>query len=129
MYFLLPFARKPLSMGLFALFNHLFNFVLPAIWLASLLLLTHRVLARRRDVTLRWQREWLWLFVSGVLILLLGMLPLQRDGGMLTYVALALGMGGMQQWLLRHFRRREAPATETEDLPVAPWHQGDTTRH
>ena len=116
-------------MGLFALINHLFNFVLPAFWLASLLLFTHRVLARRRDVTLRWQREWLWLFGCGVLILLLGMLLQLHDGAMLTYVALALGMGGMQQWLLRHFRRRDDGLAGPAELPVASRHQGDATRH
>ena len=116
-------------MGLFALLNHLLNFVLPALWLASLLLITHRVRARRRDVTLRWQREWLWLFGCGVLILLLGLLLQQHDGAMLTYVALALGMGGMQQWLLRHFRRSDEPQAGTGEIPVASWHQGDAPRH
>lgn len=116
-------------MGPLALLNHLFNLVLPALWLATLLLLAHRLIAWRHPVRLAWSREWLWLFGTGVAILLIGLILLQHDGEMLTYAALVLVMVAVQQWLRRRFRLVAPPvAQKAGDLPVAPWHQGDATR-
>ena len=81
--------------------NHFMNLLLPAFWLASLMVLVHRLLFRRQAIAMRWQRQWLWLFASGAAVLLAGLLLQQRDGKMLTYTALALGVGAMQTWLLR----------------------------
>ncbi len=82
-----------------AFINHLGNFVLPAFCLATLLLLVQRVLARKQTPAMRWWRQWMWLFGSGVAVLLLGLLVLERDGKMLTYVALTVVMGLVQFWL------------------------------
>ena len=81
--------------------NHLMTLLLPAFWLASLMVLVHRLLFRRQAIAMRWQRQWLWLFASGAAVLLAGLLLQQRDGKMLTYTALALVVGAMQTWLLR----------------------------
>ena len=81
--------------------NHFMNLLLPAFWLASLMVLVHRLLFRRQAIAMRWQRHWLWLFASGAAVLLAGLLLQQRDGKMLTYTALALVVGAMQTWLLR----------------------------
>ena len=81
--------------------NHFMNLLLPAFWLASLMVLVHRLLFRRQAIAMRWQRQWLWLFASGAAVLLAGLLLQQRDGKMLTYIALALVVGAMQTWLLR----------------------------
>ncbi len=81
--------------------NHFMNLLLPAFWLASLMVLVHRLLFRRQAIAMRWQRQWLWLFASGAAVLLAGLLLQQRDGKMLTYIALALVVGAVQTWLLR----------------------------
>ena len=81
--------------------NHFMNLLLPAFWLASLMVLVHRLLFRRQAIAMRRQRQWLWLFASGAAVLLAGLLLQQRDGKMLTYTALALVVGAMQTWLLR----------------------------
>ena len=81
--------------------NHFMNLLLPAFWLASLMVLVHRLLFRRQAIAMRWQRQWLWLFGSGAAVLVAGVLLPQRDGKMLTYTALALVVGAMQTWLLR----------------------------
>ena len=86
---------------LVGLINHFINLFLPAVWLASLMVLLHRLLFGRQRIAMRWQRQWLWLFGSGAAVLLAGLLLLQRDGKMLTYTALALVVGAMQTWLLR----------------------------
>ena len=81
--------------------NHFMNLLLPAFWLASLMVLVHRLLFRRQAIAMRWQRQWLWLLASGAAVVLAGLLLQQRDGKMLTYTALALVVGAMQTWLLR----------------------------
>ena len=81
--------------------NHFMNLLLPAFWLASLMVLVHRLLFRWQAIAMRWQRQWLWLFASGAAVLLAGLLLQQRDGKMLTYIALALVVGAVQTWLLR----------------------------
>ena len=49
--------------------NHFMNLLLPAFWLASLMVLVHRLLFRRQAIAMRWQRQWLWLFASGAAVL------------------------------------------------------------
>ena len=97
------------GMRIFYTLNHLFNFVLPAFWLASLLLIVYRV--ARRDVAVgavRWLRHWLWLFGSGVAVLLAGLAAFGRDGKMMTYVALVVVVGIVQAWLAKRATRQPA---------------------
>ena len=97
------------GMRIFYTLNHLFNFVLPAFWLASLLLIVYRV--ARRDVavgSVRWLRHWLWLFGSGVAVLLAGLAAFGRDGKMMTYVALVVVVGIVQAWLAKRAARQPA---------------------
>lgn len=89
--------------------NHCINLLLPALWLASTLVLLQRLFFRRQTTAMRWQRQWLWLFGSGAAVLLAGLLLQQRDGKMLTYIALALVVGAVQAWLLR---RVQPPASK-----------------
>ena len=106
--------KTAIGMWLFTVLNHLVNFVLPAFWMATVLLVVHGLLQRRRKQPVRWRRHWLWLFGSGVAVLLAGLVMFQRDGKMLTYVALALVMGLVQACLAR---TKKAPALPQE--PVA----------
>ena len=83
-------------MEIFVFFGHLVNFMLPAFWMATLLVAVHRMLYKRQPQRVSWRRHWLWLFGSGVAVLVLGLLVFQRDGKMLTYVALVLVLGIVQ---------------------------------
>ncbi len=91
-------------MDWFAPFVHILNFLAPALWLATLMVMLHRTLWRRHRLTIGWARQWRWLFGVGALVLVLGLLLQQRDGAMLTYLALAVGIGLVQTWLVRRFR-------------------------
>ena len=83
-------------MEIFVFFGHLVNFMLPAFWMATLLVEVHWMLYKRQPQRVSWRRHWLWLFGSGVAVLVLGLLVFQRDGKMLTYVALVLVLGIVQ---------------------------------
>lgn len=83
-------------MKIFVLFGHLVNFMLPAFWMATLIVAVHRMLYKRQPQQVCWRRHWQWLFGSGVAVLVLGLLVFQRDGKMMTYVALALVLGMVQ---------------------------------
>ncbi|MDO5653484.1 MAG: hypothetical protein Q4G39_05210 [Brachymonas sp.] len=95
------YNRRFDGMGFPGFFNHLLNFVLPAFWMATSLLLIHWLLRKRGAPPLLWGRHWLCLFASGVAVLVAGLVVFQRDGRMATYVALAVVMGLVQAWLAR----------------------------
>lgn len=111
---------------------HLLNFVAPAAWLATALLALHWLGSRRTVVALpavpsatpamRWKRHWLYLFASGVAVLLAGLFIFGRDGKMMTYVALVLVMGVVQAGLARAAARRAVAAlnAQTVDTSAAP---------
>ena len=101
-------------MGPVDLLNHLFNLLLQAIWMASVLQLWHRLFARRHAITLGWRQQWLRLFLAGALVLLAGAVLL-GDGAMTTYIALAVVTGACQVWLLRRYR----PALPLADVPAS----------
>lgn len=103
-------------MWLFTILNHLFNFVLPACWTATLLLVVHRLVRKRTERPLPWLRHWLALFGSGVAVLLAGLIVFQRDGKMMSYVVLVLVMGVVQAWLAR----RCAGSSQSAETPKAP---------
>lgn len=101
---------------------HLLNFVAPAAWLATSLLALHWLGSRRTQAAVRWKRHWLYLFASGVAVLLAGLVVFGRDGKMMTYVALVLVMGVVQAGLARAAARRVAAAlnAQTVDTSAAP---------
>ena len=106
-------------MWLFTVLNHLFNFVLPAVWMATLLLAAHRLMRKGAAQPGRWWRHWLCLFGSGVAVLLAGLIVFQRDGKMMTYVALVVVMGVVQAWLARRAEASRQTAGEAV-IPPAP---------
>lgn len=104
-------------MWLFTVLNHLFNFVLPALWMATLLLAVHRVMRKGAAQPMRWWRHWLCLFGSGVAVLLAGLIVFQRDGKMMTYVALVVVMGFVQAWLAQK-AKADSPAAADAGVPL-----------
>ena len=108
-----------IGMWLFTILNHLFNFVLPACWIATVLLAVHRLVCKRTEQPLPWLRHWLVLFGSGVAVLLVGLIVFQRDGKMMSYVTLVLVMGIVQAWLARRREGSSLPAEATE-MPQPP---------
>ena len=106
-------------MWLFTILNHLFNFVLPACWMATVLLAVHRLVRKRTEQPLPWLRHWLVLFGSGVAVLLAGLIVFQRDGKMMSYVVLVMVMGVVQAWLARRRAGSSLPA-EAPDMPQPP---------
>ena len=78
---------------------HALNFIAPAIWLACLLTLAARAMARGVSALLPWPLVWLLVATVGVATLLVGLWLTGRDGKMATYTALVL-VCGSTQWLL-----------------------------
>lgn len=66
---------------------HLLNFVMPAAGLSAMLVLSLKYRRVRRPSALK---MWGGLFLAGVVVLLVGLWLLGRDGAMLTYAALVL---------------------------------------
>lgn len=91
-------------MGFLDLLNHLWNFALPALWMATALVLLQRLPKSGRQMALGWRRHWLALFGTGLAALLAGLLWWQQDGRMGTYMGLAGATGLMQAWLVRRYR-------------------------
>lgn len=81
------------------LINHIFNFLLPALWLATLLTGIDRLLFRSNKRRGSWLQQWLLLFVATATVFLGGLLFFGRDGKMATYVA-AVVVAGLVQALL-----------------------------
>ena len=96
-------------MRAYLLINHLLNFMAPAAMLALLLaIFPHFFLAffaSKRPLAQSWWRQVAINFVVGVLLLLAGLVLLGRDGKMLTYVGLVLGMATSQWWLLGGWKK------------------------
>ena len=88
-------------MGLLALLNHAINFMAPALWLALLMPLLSRILIRKRPVALTLLAQVAVLFVAGCGLLTAGLVLFGRDGKMLTYLAMVLGIATTQWWLQR----------------------------
>ena len=88
-------------MGPLALLNHAINFMAPALWLALLMPLLARVLMRKRPVALTLLAQVAVLFVAGCGLLTAGLVLFGRDGKMLTYLAMVLGIATTQWWLQR----------------------------
>jgi len=86
-------------MGLIDLFNHLLNFVAPALALALVLPLGARLLGLKAGAAHGWRAQVAINFVVGVLVLLASLWWWGRDGKMATYAALVLAVATCQ-WVL-----------------------------
>jgi len=84
-------------MGFLATTNHAINFLAPAIWLAVLLPVLARLLIRNKPLALTLKRLIALHFIVGSLVLVVGLAVFGRDGKMLTYLALVLGVAS-NQW-------------------------------
>ncbi len=86
-------------MGVFGLINHLLNFLLPALALAVLLPLCVRWTPMGRGAAVGLGSNMLVLMAVNTAVLLAGLVWFERDGKMLTYLALAVA-GASTQWIL-----------------------------
>lgn len=91
-------------MGVPGLINHLHNFVLPALALALLLPLCVRWMPMGRGAALGLWRNMLALMVVNTAVLLAGLLWFERDGKMLTYLAMTIASASTQWLLLKAWR-------------------------
>ena len=84
---------------------HVLNFIAPALWLACLLTLAARWMARGSSALLPWPLVWLAVVAVGVATLLAGLWLTGRDGKMVTYIGLVLACGSTQWLLSRGWRK------------------------
>jgi hypothetical protein len=79
---------------------HLAGFLAPAMGVAVLLWLALMLRRGQRKSGRRPERELAWLFVAGVVVLLVGLVYFGRDSKMATYAGLVFVQGTLA-WLLR----------------------------
>ena len=87
------------SMNLLDIFNHLLNFLAPALAVAGLVVLGARLVMRNRAVALALWTQLAVNFLVGALTLVLGLWFFGRDGKMASYAALVMGCAS-SQWLM-----------------------------
>jgi hypothetical protein len=85
-------------------FWHIANLFAPAWGLAALLALAIKGVWRREAGALRWLRLWCWGAAGGATAVVISLVLLGRDGKMVGYALLLLGVG-LPQWYLLSFRR------------------------
>lgn len=81
-------------------FWHIANLFAPAWGLAALLALAIKGLWRREARSLAWRRLWVWGTAGGSAAVILSLALLGRDGKMVGYALLILGVALPQWWLL-----------------------------
>ena len=86
-------------MNLLDIFNHLLNFLAPALAVAGLVVLGARLVMRNRAVALALWTQLAVNFLVGALTLVLGLWFFGRDGKMASYAALVMGCAS-SQWLM-----------------------------
>jgi len=94
-------------MGLLALINHVINFVAPAVWLAVLLPWLARwlrFLIGKKASRLNLRKQAAFIFMAGLLVLLLGLALSGQDGRMMTYLALVCTTATVQWVMLKGWR-------------------------
>ena len=95
-------------MTAYLLFDHLINFMAPALFVALGLVLWVRLIERffrsKRPLTQSLYAQAATIFIVNLLILLTGLVVFGNDGKMLTYAALMLGAALCQGVLLGSFR-------------------------
>ncbi|HRK37402.1 MAG TPA: hypothetical protein PK347_03365 [Burkholderiaceae bacterium] len=77
---------------------HLLNFVAPAFGVAVVLALVELILNKKGHSPHYFIQSFAIYFVVGVAVLMLGLAVLERDGKMLTYLALTVAVGSMAAW-------------------------------
>ena len=86
-------------MGIFDVFNHLFNFLLPAAAVAAFLAIASRLFIKKNgNVTVIWSHIAINFAVCAV-CLMAGLVFFGRDGKMATY-ALMVAAAATSQWVL-----------------------------
>ena len=85
-------------------FWHLANLFAPAWGLAALLALAIKALWRRDARALRWLKLWGWGSAGGCAAIVAALVLLGRDGKMVGYALLVIGVA-LPQWWLLSFRR------------------------
>lgn len=75
-------------MGFLDAFNHLLNFLLPALAVAAIAAGLAKGLWRRELATVRWRRLWEGAALANLAVLLLGLLLFGRDGRMSVYLSM-----------------------------------------
>ncbi len=83
-------------MGFLAALNHVINFLAPALWIALLLPLLARFVIRNRSSAHTLTGLVALNFIVGCTVLVVGLVVFGRDGKMLTYLALVLGVASSQ---------------------------------
>lgn len=97
-------GRGAFLMSAIDLFNHLFNFAAPALFVALLLALaTWPFKSKRPGAPAVWAQAAIN-FIAGLVVLAGGLAYFGRDGVMVTYAALVLVCGTVQWWLRWGFR-------------------------
>lgn len=101
--------KKPADMTAYLLADHLLNLAAPAAMIALLLVLLSRLFPRlfrsKQALAQVWWAQAAINFIVGVMLLAAGLVLLGRDGKMLTYVLLVLGVAGSQWCLLGGWKR------------------------
>ncbi|MEO5661301.1 MAG: hypothetical protein ABIQ90_16130 [Polaromonas sp.] len=96
-------------MTVYLLADHLLNLVAPAAIIALLLVLLSRLFPgffrSKQSLAQVWRAQAAINFVVGVVLLAAGLVLLGRDGKMLTYVIVVLGVAGSQWWQLGGWKR------------------------
>jgi len=87
-------------MGILALLNHVVNFAAPALWLALLLPWLVRLLSGKRFSGVSLTAQFAFIFLSGLVVLALGLALLGQDGKMMTYLVLVVTAATVQ-WFMR----------------------------
>ena len=87
-------------MGILALLNHVVNFAAPALWLALLLPWLVRFLPGKKSSRFSLTTQFALIFLSGLVVLALGLALLGQDGKMMTYLGLVVTAAPVQ-WFMR----------------------------
>ena len=85
-------------------FWHIANLFAPAWGLAALLAGAIKGLWRREAKSLSWLRLWVWGAAGGTAAVLAALILLGRDGRMVGYALLVLGVA-VPQWFVLSFKR------------------------
>ena len=87
------------AMGPFDAINHLLNFAAPAAFVAALMVLISRLIWKKRQFSDVFIKQFAIVFVVNLIVLIAGLWFFDRDGKMLTYLAMVVASGTVQ-WVL-----------------------------